>query len=359
MIPGPVKVPQPVLDAMNIDFGSADLEPEFLDLYNQTEAALQQIYGTRNTFPIFTGEGMVALWAALNSVLKPHDRVLTVATGVFGFGIGDMARAIGADVHTIGLGYDETIGDLSRIEQEIKTFRPKMITAVHCETPSGTLNPLEGLGQLKRKYDVPLLYVDAVASAGGAPVLTDEWGIDLSLGASQKALSAPPMMAFLSISPRAWEIAAEVNYAGYDALLPFREAREKFYFPHTPNWHGMAALHAGTQLILAEGLENVLRRHQGVAEICRSRITGMGLRLFPQPSAVPAPTVTAVYVPDGISWADFDRHLRLRGLAVGGSYGPLAGKIFRIGHMGSQADLLLVNQALDIIEEVVSEIHKK
>jgi aspartate aminotransferase-like enzyme len=306
---------------------------------------------------MMTGEGMAALWAALKSVLQPHDRVLAVGTGVFGYGIGDMARAIGADVRTIRLGYDETLGDLTEVEREIIQFRPKMITAVHCETPSGTLNPLEGLGQLKRKYDVPLFYVDAVASAGGTPVLTDQWAIDLSLGASQKALSAPPMSAFLAVSPRAWKIAEEINYAGYDASLPFKNAQEKFYFPYTPDWHGLAALNAAARLILEEGLEQVYARHQQAARFCRERITAMGLRLFPRADAVSSPTVTAVYLPETTSWQDFDQRLRSRGLAVGGSYGPLAGKIFRIGHMGSQADLELVGQAMDVIESVLEEVN--
>ena len=358
MIPGPVRVPQAVLDAMNVDFGSADLEREFLELYYQTETSLQTIYATRNPIAIMTGEGMLALWAGLKSVLVPGDRVLAVGTGVFGYGIGDMARALGVEVQTVGLRYDETLGDLSEIEQEIIAFQPKMITAVHCETPSGTLNPLDGLGRLKREYNVPLFYVDAVASAGGTPVLTDEWGIDLCLGASQKALSAPPLAAFLTISPRAWEIATQVNYTGYDALLPFREAQKNFYFPYTPNWHGLASLNAAANLILDEDLELVYQRHEQVAAYCRQRIVQMGLRLFPVPQAVPAPTVTAVYVPEGMSWEDFDSRLRAHGLAVGGSYGPLAGKIFRIGHMGSQADMELVRQALDVIETVLDEGQK-
>ncbi|MHB8193037.1 MAG: pyridoxal-phosphate-dependent aminotransferase family protein [Bellilinea sp.] len=356
MIPGPVRVPPEILQAMMVDFGSGDLEREFLDLYNRTEANLQTIYGTKNAVAIMTGEGMLALWSGLKSVLLPGDRVLAVGTGVFGYGIGDMARAVGAEVKTVGLHYDETLGDLTVIEEEIKSFRPKMITAVHCETPSGTLNPLAGLGMLKQKYEVPLFYVDAVASAGGTAVLSDEWSIDLSLGASQKALSAPPLAAFLSVSPRAWEIAEQVDYAGYDALLPYRDAQKYFYFPYTPHWHGLAALYAATQMLLDEGLENAFARHAQAAEVCRSRIEKMGLRLFPAPEAISSPTVTAVYIPEGTTWEEFDQRLREHGLAVGNSYGPLAGKIFRIGHMGSQADLILVNQALDIIETVIHDL---
>ncbi len=356
MVPGPVSVPQAVLRAMQIDFGSGDLEPEFLELYNRTEVLLQEIYGTKNSVLIMTGEGMLALWAALKSAVLPGERVLAVSTGVFGYGIGEMAASIGAQVKTVALPYDQTISDWDEIERAIAEFQPKMITAVHCETPSGTLNPLAPLGRRKARCGVPLLYVDAVASAGGAELLTDEWQIDFCLGGSQKVLSAPAMAAFLTVSPTAWEIIDQVNYTGYDALKPWRTAQRDFYFPYTPNWQGVAGLHAAAQLLLDEGLHNSFARHAKVAARCRERITAMGLQLYPAAGSAPSPTVTAVYVPQGIPWTELDRRFRQHGLAVGGSYGPLAGKVFRIGHMGSQADMELLERALDVIETVIRGI---
>ncbi|MDH3881897.1 MAG: alanine--glyoxylate aminotransferase family protein, partial [Desulfobacteraceae bacterium] len=136
MVPGPVKLPQTVLDAYQTNFGSADLEAEFLELYNKTESNLKMILCTKNRVVIQSGEGMLALWSALKSCLLPGDGVLTIATGVFGDGIGDMALSIGADVNKIRLPYNETISDMSEIEAAIVQFKPKMITVVHCETPS-------------------------------------------------------------------------------------------------------------------------------------------------------------------------------------------------------------------------------
>ena len=353
MVPGPVVVPKEVLQAMQINYGSGDLEPEFLDLYNRTEENLQLIYGTKNSVVIQTGEGMLALWAALKSTLRPGERVLSISTGIFGYGIGEMARSLGAEVRIHELPYDQTLSDLDVIEQEIAEFNPKMITVVHCETPSGTLNPLDGVGALKEKYQVPLFYVDAVASAGGTPVLADAWHIDLCLGGSQKVLAVPPCLSFLTVSERAWEIVREVNYSGYDALLPFRTAQKDFYFPYTPNWQGIAGLYAGTELLLREGLEAVFARHERAAKECRQRITAMGLELFPAVTAVASPTVTAVKVPEKISWKDLDALFRAQGLVVGGSYGPLANKVWRLGHMGPQAEMPLVNQALQVVERVI------
>lgn len=356
MVPGPVKLPQAVLDLYQINFGSADLEADFLELYNRTEANLKTIFATNNRVVIQSGEGMLALWSALKSCLIPGDRVLAIATGVFGDGIGDMALSIGADVNKIRLPYNETISDMSEIEAAIVQFKPKMITVVHCETPSGTLNPIAELGRLKQHHNIPLLYVDAVASAGGTPVLSDEWSIDLCLGGSQKCLSSLPDMAFLSVSESAWDIIHSVNYVGYDALKPFYNAQAEHYFPYTPNWQGVAGLNAGAELILSEGLVNSFARHEKVAEFCRNKIIDIGLSLFPTSDAVPSPTVTAVNVPEGVDWPEFNLQLRQHGLVVGGSYGPMAGKVFRLGHMGTQADMELVKRALYVIKSVVEKI---
>jgi aspartate aminotransferase-like enzyme len=286
--------------------------------------------------------------------LVPGDRVLSIATGVFGDGIADMAAAVGADVSRIRLDYDKTVSDMKAVEAAIVKFKPKMITAVHCETPSGTLNPVADVGRIKTEQGVPLFYVDAVASIGGTPVLTDQWHIDLCLGASQKCLSSLPDAAFVSISDVAWEIIDRVDYAGYDALKPFRSAKADMYFPYTPNWHAMAGLDAALALILSEGLENCFSRHEQTADYCRGRLKKLGLRLFPSPDAVASPTVTAAYVPEGVRWEVFDARLRAGGLVTGGSFGPLAGRVFRLGHMGSQADMKLVARALDVVEEVIT-----
>jgi aspartate aminotransferase-like enzyme len=349
MVPGPVKAHPAVLEAYRVDYGSADLEKEYVELYTQTETNLKAILKTQSSVVIFLGEGMMALWGALKSCLAPGDRVLAIGTGVYGYGIGDMAATVGAKVRTVGLPYNETIADLSEVKKAMAEFKPKMITVVHCETPSGTLNPIDGLGRLKQEMGVPLLYVDAVSSVGGAPVLPDEWHIDLCLGGSQKCLSALPDTCFLSVSASAWEIIEQVNYVGYDAIKPFKTAVEKHYFPYTPSWQATAGLNAGTEAILKEGLDACFKRHAEVAAFCRQRLVEIGYTLFPAPNAVPSPTVTAANVPEGIMWADFDARLRKHGLVAGGSYGPVAGKVFRLGHMGTQADMGLIQKALDVL----------
>lgn len=353
MVPGPVAVPPEILKAADLNYGSADLEQEYAALYTATEKSLQKIMRTRNSVVIQTGEGMLALWGALKSTLKPGDRVLALSTGLFGYGFGTMAEALGCEVRTVGFGFDESVTDFEVVEKAIREFRPKMITVVQNETPSGTMNPIGPIGELKTKYEVPLLCVDAVSGIGGSVVKTDEWQVDLCLGGSQKCLSAPANMCFLSVSPAAWEIIEEVNYVGYDALLPFRDAAKKRYFPYTPYWQGTAQLYTACKLLLEEGLPKAIARHEKVAVYCRKRCEEIGLCLYPASDALLSPTVTAVKVPSGMSWKKLDKAFREKGLVVGGNYGCLANKVFRIGHMGVQANQELVKKAMEVIEEVV------
>lgn len=353
MVPGPVSVAREVLEAGMVNYGSADLEKDYIDLYKSTEKSLRKIMKTRNSVVIQTGEGMLALWSAMKSCLLPGDKVLALSTGLFGYGMGEMAESIGCEVRIVGFGFDESINDFALIEKAIQEFQPKMITMVQNETPSGTMNPVAEIGELKEKYGVTLLYVDAVSGLGGSVVKTDDWHIDLCLGGSQKCLSAPASMSFLSVSDKSWEIIEEIGYVGYDALLPFRYAVKNAYFPYTPYWQGTAQLNKACELLLEEGLSNAIARHKKVAGYCRQRAIDMGLRLYPAPDAIPSPTVTAVYVPDTISWKKLDAAFRAEGLVVGGNYGCLAGEVFRIGHMGTQANLNLVKEAMDIIEKAI------
>jgi aspartate aminotransferase-like enzyme len=351
LVPGPVSVPEAVRAAYQADYGSADMEEEFFTLYAQCERGLQTVIGTKNTVTIQSGEGMLALWGALKSVLRPGDRVLAVATGVFGYGIGEMARQIGASVEVVGFDYDQAI-DPGPVREAARRFRPKLVTAVHCETPSGVLNPLRELGAICREVDA-LFYVDFVASAGGTPVEADACHIDLGLLGSQKVLSLLPDLSMVSVSPRAWAAVEEAGYAGYDALKPWRTGWQERSLPYTHNWHALSALRVSLGMLFEEGLERCYSRHAEVAATCRKEMRALGLRLFPAREAFSSPTVTAAYVPEHWTWERFDKALRAYGMVVGGSYGPLTGRVFRIGHMGSQADRSLLREGMGVLGRVL------
>ena len=351
LVPGPVTIAAEVLAAYAVDYGSADLEEDFFALYETCAAGLQQILETQHEVTIHCGEGMLALWSALKSVLQPEDRVLAISTGLFGAGIGDMARRCGASVEVLDFGLDG-VADADRVRQAARRFRPQLITAVHCETPSGTLTELAEIGAIAREVDA-LFYVDFVASAGGTPVRVDANQIDLGLLGSQKVLSLMPDLSMISVSERAWDRIAAVDYAGYDALKPWRHGVQERYLPYTHNWHAMAGLRVAIEMLLEEGLTNVFERHARVAAHCRARLADLGIELFPRRLDSCAPTVTAAKVPPGWSWDALNTELRAQGVVMGGNYGPLAGKVFRIGHMGNQAQMALVDRGLDSLESIL------
>lgn len=356
--PGPVSLHPAAARALSRDYGPPRMGDDYLRLYGSVRSRLQKALGTREDVILGTGEAMLVLWGALKSLLRPGDTVLSVGTGVFGDGFADMARAIGCRAVCISEPYDRTISEstLQRVAEAVRLHRPLLITAVHCETPSGTLNPLEALGALKKDLGVPFLVVDAVASVGGAPVRADAWNADCVLGGSQKCLSCPPDMCCMSVSAAAWERIAEVGYAGYDALTPFRGAAEDaMRFPYTPNWWGVAALSAALNALEEEGWDAVFARHEATAKLCREGLVRRGVALWPAQDAVCSPTVTAARIPEGWSWQEWRSALAAEGLFVGGSLGPLNGKVFRLGHMGTQAEPERMAAALDVIGRVMEQ----
>lgn len=353
MLPGPVTVHPNVLKVLGQAYNSDHYSDEFMALYAATSKNIAQLLETTNDIILMTGESMLALWGALKSCLSKGDRVVSISTGVFGDAIGEMAASFGCIVEKISFPYDSTIDKLNIIEKTIRQLRPVMLTAVHCETPSGTLNPLELIGNLKKELKVPLFYVDAVASVGGVPIQTDAWNIDLLLGGSQKCLSAPPNISIVAVSQIAWDYIKKVNYQGYDAILPFQQISTDFRYPYTPYWHGIAALNLATQHLLEEGKEHVFARHAYVAKQCRAGLKKLGITLWPRQDAINSPTITAAMIPHGFNWLEWNQRLLQHGLVCAGSSGPMYNKVFRLGHMGTQAQESLINQAIKVIASVI------
>ena len=351
LVPGPVNIPPEVRKAYLEEFGSADLEEEFFKLYESNEHILQQILGTKNKIAIMSGEAMSILWGALNSTAERGGKLLCVANGLFSLGFGEMGKEIGLNVETLDFGLNG-IPDFNKVREAAHRYLPNIITAVHCETPSGTLSPLYELGYISEEVGA-MLIVDFVASGCGCPVNVDENKIDIGLLGSQKVLSMPPHLSIATVSDRAWRRISAVNYAGYDALKPWRDGIQNRYLPYTHDWHAMNALSVSLDLIMREGIENVYDRHRRAAKACRDGIKALGLELFPQNEDICSPTVTAVNVPKDTNWETLNNKLRSEGVVLGGNYGPLAGKVFRFGHMGAQAQEELVKKAILALKKVL------
>ncbi|KEJ92266.1 pyridoxal-phosphate-dependent aminotransferase family protein [Synergistes jonesii] len=353
LVPGPVSVPQKYREAYLTDYGSSDVEDEFFALLSDNISLLRRVLKTKNDVAIGSGEAMSALWGAMKSLVGPGDKFLTISNGLFGHGFGEMAEALGARVEYLEAPDGEFV-TAEQTRRKISEFGPDFISAVHCETPSGLLNPLAEIAPAVAESGA-IFIVDFVASALGADVRVDEWGIDIGLLGSQKCLSILPDIHATTVSERAWKRAARVNYAGYDALLPWKNVLKTKAMPYTHNWHANKAMNLSLKDSLEEGLENGFRRHEEAAALCRRRAKEMGLSLYAKDEKLSSPTVTAIMIPDGWTWEELDAEFRKEGLAVGGSWGKLAGKVFRIGHMGSQANAELVKRGMDVVEKVISK----
>lgn len=358
LIPGPTKVPEDILQIYGRDYPSSDLEDSFFEEYENTTKMLADFLQTKSNVVIMTGEAMVCLWGALKSVLSPGDRVLALNIGVFGKGIGEMAESIGAKVEYCNFHWHKGLSDddIEVIKQTVKKFNPTMITAVHCDTPTGWFNTRIGdIGKISKEFG-SLFYVDFVSSFAGTPILIDEWNVDLGLFGSQKCLNCPPDFGMISVSEKAWEYVEKVRYCGYDAILPFKFALKKKFFDYTPSWRAILSISTSIQKMKDEGLENVYKRHLDSKNYCIQRLENLGLQIYVEDVEWSSPTVTAVKLPKTVQWTDLDKKLREKGVTLGGTFGDVENLLFRIGHMGIQANLGLLKKAMDTLEDVLKEI---
>ena len=241
LIPGPVSIPEEIRRVWLNDFASSDLEDEFFALYHENQILIQKLLRTKNDIVITSGEAMSILWASLKCTLKSGEKILAVSSGLFGEGFAEMARTFGANAEVCAFPYDEVPAP-EKIYEHAKKFRPKVITAVHCETPSGTITPcLKEIGRIAHEFNA-LFVVDFVSSAGGCKLDVDDYEIDIGLLGSQKVLSLTPSISIASISPRAWKIIDEINF-------PYSCSGN---VPPTYNTHNLSGLHFYDSIVVAE-----------------------------------------------------------------------------------------------------------
>ncbi len=284
---------------------------------------------------------MVALDAAVANLVEKGDRVLSISSGFYGDGLREFAVNYGGDA-TLLRSEDGDIVEPADIERQLeKDPQIKVATFVHVETPCGTLGPLAEVGKICDDHGV-ILIADTITSVGGVPVNADRNHVDVVLGASQKCFSAPPGLAMISVSPRAWEKIErrkEKVPSFYLDLLPWKNMwLKKREFPYTQSVSDIFALNAGLDLILKEGLNRVYARHRKVADFVRDSCRDIGLEIFAKRREISSKTVTAVKVPAGID----EKQLRMvmakrHGVIISHSWGKTAGKVVLLGHTGYNA----------------------
>jgi len=351
MVPGPTSVPERVLQATHrpvVNHRGVLYE----EMFSRITAGLKEIFRTNQDVLVFPAAGTGMLEAAVVNTLSPGDKVLAVSIGVFGDRFAEIASRFGADVEVLAFPWGQA-ADPKRVAERLAADKDHSIKAVlvtHNETSTGVVNDLAALARARGDHPA-LLIVDAVSSLGAVDLATDDWGLDVVITGSQKALMTPPGLGFMAMGERAWAANAKSTMAKFywDAQAAKKSAA-KGQNPYTPAVSLLFGLEEALKMIAEEGLDNSIDRHKKLSEVLRTGLKALGLNLLAE-DAVASPGVTAVFPPDGLEAKKIQKVMRERfGITLAGGQKQLENKIFRIGHLGYvvETDILVTLAALEI-----------
>jgi alanine-glyoxylate transaminase/serine-glyoxylate transaminase/serine-pyruvate transaminase len=359
-VPGPTNVPDRVMRSMVIAMED-HRSSRFPELTRGLFPDLLKVYGCRNgEVFIYPSTGTGAWEAALTNTLSPGDKVLAPRFGQFSHLWIDMMQRLGLDVEVLDAEWGEGAPE-DRIEQALRAdagHKIKGVMVVHNETATGVTSDLAGVRRAMDAARHPaLLYVDAVSSLGSIEFRMTDWGVDLAVAGSQKGLMLPAGLGIVCASAKALEAAksAKCTRVFFD-FADMRRANADGYFPYTPSLPLLYGLRESLNLLLEEGLDAVYARHTRLAEGVREAVDAWGLVTCCRDPRWYSNTVTAVMVPQGINGAHvIDVAFRRYNLALGAGLSKVAGKLFRIGHLGDLNELMLLG-ALGGVEMAMADV---
>ncbi|MFC1983550.1 pyridoxal-phosphate-dependent aminotransferase family protein [Chloroflexota bacterium] len=349
-IPGPTPLPSEVMQAQNRQMIN-HRSPEFEQLLSGVTANLKQIFQTKNDVLVLTGSGTGGLEAAIVNTLSPGDKVLSVSNGVFAERFATIAKQFGADVIPLRFEWGKAV-DADAVRQALQAEPEiKAVMVTHNETSTGITNDLASISSVVKEFD-KLLLVDGISSLGSLNLPVDDWHVDIAIAGSQKGWMAPPGMAMVSVSQEAWQVHSKATMPRF--YWDFTRAKnylERWQNPWTPAVSILYALSVSLEMMLKEGLPNIIARHARVAKAARDGVKSLGLSLLAE-EGYASNTVTAVAASDGL---DIKKMLQILSkehqivLAVGQQ--KLLDKIFRIGHLGwvTEDDIKTVIAALKVV----------
>lgn len=359
MGPGPSNPDPRVLAAMSAST-VGHLDPYFVELMDETMTGLRRVFQTKNhhTLPI-SGTGSAGLETIMMNLLEPGDSAIVVVIGHFGQRLAELARRSGADVRTIEAPPGEIV-DPEDVAAMLAEQPAKLVAFVHVETTTGACQPLVPMVEVARRYGA-MVAIDCVTSLGGMPIDIDALGIDAAGSCTQKCLGAPPGLGPITISARAMEAVrarkAPPHTWYMDLSLLFQywgeDGVKKRAFHHTAPIANIYGLHEALRLILDEGLEARWARHTAAHNVLISGLDRLGLSLF-TPAANRCPTINVIAVPDGVDEAKVRSRLLQNGVEMSGGLGALAGKVWRVGVMGYNAQPARVERFLGALDEALA-----
>ena len=355
--PGPSNVSPRVIRAMTLPL-MGYLDPTFLKVMDEVTELLRQVFRTSNEFTLpVSGTGTSGMEAALVNMLEPGDTAVVGTHGLFGQRIADIAARCGAKVVTVAAEWGQTLDPLE-IEKALKDAgQVKLLAAVHVETSTGVVQPLAPLAELAHSSNA-LFLVDAVTSLGGVDLRVDECGVDICYSATQKCVGSVPGLSPITLSPRAVEVLRQrqspVQSFYLDLLQLERYWLTDRVYHHTASMSMIYALREALIIAMEEGLEARYERHQRNADALKAGLAALGMQAL-APQGFQSNPMTAALVPEGIDEARVRRSLLGEyGIEIGGGFGPLAGKIWRIGLMGESSQASHVLTLLHALETLLS-----
>ena len=349
-VPGPTPCPPEALQAMTKQMIGHRGE-EFGQILHEVTDKLKQLFQTKGDVFLLTGSGTGGLEAAIVNTLSPGDKVLSVSIGAFGERFATIAEQFGAEVVPLRFEWGKA-ADIDTVRQALQAEpKIKSVLVTHNETSTGVTNDLALISSTVKEFD-KLLLVDAVSSLGSINLPVDDWHCDVVITGSQKGWMVPPGLAMVSVSPEAWQAHSKAKMPRF--YWDFTKAKNylgKGQTPWTPAMSTIFALAASLDMMLKEGLANIIARHARVGNLARAGVKSLGLPLFADKNYA-SNTVTAVAASDGL---DVRKMLQIleeeHQIELAGGQQRLNGKIFRIGHLGwvNEADIETVISALKIV----------
>jgi alanine-glyoxylate transaminase / serine-glyoxylate transaminase / serine-pyruvate transaminase len=357
--PGPSNVDPAVLDAMRRPM-LGHLDPAFHELLDEVTALLRAVWrlADGDVFAL-PSTGTSAMEAGIVNLLDPGDTAIVAEAGYFGRRIGEMAARRGANVVRVTAPWGKTVPNAAILDALDEHPETRLIAVVHAETSTGALHPLRELGTALFGYDV-LLMADCVTSLGGVPLDVGRWGVDYAYSCTQKCLAAPPGMAPVAISSRAWRCIrarrAPVPFSLDLELLRRYWIERPAVYHHTTPILAVYALHEALRQVVDEGLEARWARHAAAGTHLQALLRERGLDLLADPQRQMAP-LTAVRVPDGVDGKAVQARLLAEdGIEVGGGLGPDAPPMWRIGLMGRNATIATATRVLAALDEALEAV---
>ncbi len=333
LAPGPTQVSPEVLLAMAMPM-THHRAPEFAVLLDRVKQDLKWIYQTQNDVLIIASTGTGGMEGSVTNFFSPGDKVIVVNGGKFGERWGKICRAYGVQVEEIKVewGYAVNPAQIKSLLEKDPTIRGVFSQA--SETSTGVAHPIREIGEIVKEYANCLMIVDAVSALGVIDIKTDEWGIDVMVAGSQKALALPPGLAFVSVSNKAWAAADQAkNPKFYFNFKKEREALSKNQTAFTAPVSLIVGLDQTFKMMKEEGLANLFARCAKLAHATREAMKGLGLNLFPK--ECPSDSVIAIESPEGYDGQQVYKDLRVKyGITAAGGQDQLKGKVFRIANMG-------------------------